>query len=75
MNPEFFRSSGLLKLNLLPTGTTLNSAAALAMVTYQVINFHHYIADASIWRVGKKEHQVGLGLASASTQSALEAVV
>ena len=61
MDPAFFQSSGLASLNLVPNSSSL--AAAIAMLSYQVINMHHYIVDALIWRVDKKEHHVGLGLA------------
>ena len=60
MNPEFFRASGLLSLDLVPNGSAL--AAAVAMLSYQVINVHHYMVDAAVWRVGAREDHVGLGL-------------
>lgn len=61
MNPIFFQSSGLANLKLVPNSTGL--AAAIAMISYQVINMHHYIVDAVVWRLDKKEYQAGLGLA------------
>jgi hypothetical protein len=37
-------------------------AAAIAMLSYQVINQHHYVVDAFLWRVDNREHHRGLGL-------------
>jgi hypothetical protein len=39
-------------------------ALPLLLLTYQVINFHHYIADAIIWKVRRKSLQKTLGLAA-----------
>lgn len=61
MNPEFFRASGLTDLNLVPNSSSIG--AAVAMLSYQVINSHHYMVDAAIWRVGEQDNHVGLGLA------------
>ena len=33
-----------------------------AMITYQAVNFHHYIVDGVIWKVRKQENQQRLGL-------------
>ncbi len=37
-------------------------ALPLLLLSYQVINFHHYIADAVIWKVRRKSLQKTLGL-------------
>lgn len=39
-------------------------ALPFLVITYQVINFHHYIADAVIWKVRRKSLQKTLGLAA-----------
>jgi hypothetical protein len=67
LNPEFFKASGLVSLNLVPNSSSL--AAAVAMLSYQVINLHHYLVDATVWRVGQKENHVGLGLAESAPES------
>lgn len=67
MNPEFFRASGLLSLNLVPNSSAL--AAAVAMLSYQIINIHHYMVDAAVWRVGNPEDHLGLGLSRATAAS------
>lgn len=38
------------------------SGMAAAMIIYQTINFHHYIVDASIWKLRKKPIRDTLGL-------------
>jgi hypothetical protein len=38
-------------------------ATPLLIVSYQVINFHHYIADSIIWKVRRKSLQKTLGIA------------
>lgn len=38
------------------------SSMAAAMIIYQTINFHHYIVDASIWKLRKKPIRDTLGL-------------
>lgn len=43
------------------------NAALLTMfyiVTFQTINFHHYIVDSLIWKARKKKHQQVMGLKS-----------
>jgi hypothetical protein len=34
------------------------------IVLYQIVNFHHYIVDSSIWKVRKPKMQETLGLQS-----------
>ena len=38
------------------------SSMAAAMIIYQTINFHHYIVDATIWKLRKKPIRDTLGL-------------
>jgi hypothetical protein len=38
-------------------------AVPMLMLMYQVINFHHYIADSIIWKVRRKSLQKTLGIA------------
>jgi len=40
------------------------SGAAAAMIIYQTINFHHYIVDASIWKLRKKGVRENLRISS-----------
>lgn len=42
---------------------TVLIAVPILMATYQVINFHHYIADSVIWKVRKPALQKTLGIA------------
>lgn len=39
------------------------SAPAAALIIYQTINFHHYVVDATIWKLRKKPIRANLGLA------------
>ncbi|MPZ48117.1 MAG: hypothetical protein GEU75_02190 [Dehalococcoidia bacterium] len=39
------------------------SALPLAVVVYQVINFHHYIVDSQIWKVRRPEVRTDMGIA------------
>jgi hypothetical protein len=39
------------------------AATALLIVSYQVLNFHHYIADSILWKVRRKSLQKTLGIA------------
>jgi hypothetical protein len=41
-----------------------SSALPLMVVAYQVINFHHYIADAVIWKMRRKPVRETLGIAA-----------
>ena len=38
------------------------STLPLFLITYQTINFHHYIVDGLIWKMRKKPLQKTLGL-------------
>ena len=38
------------------------SSVAAAMIVYQTINFHHYIVDASIWKMRKSNVRTNLDL-------------
>jgi hypothetical protein len=38
------------------------SALPLALITYQVINFHHYIVDSQIWKVRRPEVRADMGI-------------
>lgn len=40
------------------------AAVPVLLATYQIINFHHYIADGVIWKVRKPALQKTLGIAS-----------
>ena len=55
-------TSTVLYFALTSVTTGLASAVPAAMLVYSVINFHHYVVDAVIWKVRKKEvreHLVG----------------
>lgn len=39
------------------------SVAVATVITYQTINFHHYIVDSRIWKLRKQKMRVNLGLA------------
>jgi hypothetical protein len=43
-----------------------STALPLAVVVYQVINFHHYIVDSVIWKVRKPQMRADLGLKQAA---------
>jgi len=43
---------------------TVFAAVPVLMATYQVINFHHYIADSVIWKMRKPALQKTLGIAA-----------
>ncbi|MEZ5941736.1 MAG: hypothetical protein R3C18_10105 [Planctomycetaceae bacterium] len=42
----------------------LAAIPAASIVTFQAINFHHYIVDGLIWKVRKKKIQTAMGLAA-----------
>lgn len=57
------------------------AGASWAVVTYQAVNFHHYLVDGIIWKVRKQQNQQRFGIEtppapkSTSLDDALEAVV
>jgi hypothetical protein len=46
------------------TAAFASSALPALVIAYQVINFHHYLADAVIWKVRRKPVQEALGIAA-----------
>jgi hypothetical protein len=46
------------------TAALASSSLPALVIAYQVINFHHYIADAVIWKVRRKPVQQALGIAA-----------
>ncbi len=51
-------------LNKASAAFSAMAAAPLILIAYQAINFHHYIVDATIWKVRKKALKQNLGIAT-----------